>query len=333
MNSHELITQLVSEELIDPQEPSPDQSTPWYLHVLGVAGAWFATLLLMLFWLLTIRDNTFLWTVVGLMQAAVAVAILQFGKSELLLHPSLSLWLTGCSMASVGMGRFGSDFEPYTAMAVLFALSFIYPNPLGRLLTLLGAGGCLCVSVMDGHRFGQNYDIALLTLALSGGLLFLMQERLWRLSSYAGRLVRPMGLAAFLTLMQVLIFCQWGYYGAKIELSTAVVLVFAILWLAARLVHKTGVGLAGSVWSLGAVLVVGAITIHSPGIIVGIGILLVGFTVHDRVVQALALAYLATFLSGFYYSLNLLLVDKSITLLALGVVLLLLRRALVRSAA
>ena len=330
MTPDELKARLVDEDLIDARGLPPIlPGTPWYIHALGACGAWLASLFLLFVWVVQFGESAVVWAVGGLLQALVAAAMVS-KRSPLFTHVSLAFWVTGCGLAAVGVARcaHGSTISySWAALLTLLGLSFVYPLPLGRLLTLLGSG-FVFLEMLSGWHVRVPSDPIVVGLAFVGGFTWLGQEHWWKMGW--GSMVKPVGTAAFIILFQILIFSYWGWAGTPVGPVSSALLTCAVLWLEARIVHKLKVPLAG-LGVMAGTLAIGLVTYSVPGVMAAVGVLLVGFSVKDKFLQVLAVSFLALFLSAFYYDLSLPLLSKSWTLVALGGMMLFLRRGLVIS--
>jgi uncharacterized membrane protein len=70
-------------------------------------------------------------------------------------------------------------------------------------------------------------------------------------------------------------------------------------------------------------------SLKAPGIIAALFVLAIGFHRGNRIITGIAFAFLALFLSAYYYNLNITLLNKSYTLLGVGAILLMLRPLLI----
>ena len=105
-------------------------------------------------------------------------------------------------------------------------------------------------------------------------------------------------------------------------------LTLAVLWLATRVIARLQIPVGQGLWALGGVLTLGALTLNTPGIMAGVGVLLLAREARDGWLVWVGWIYLLLFTSAFYYNLDLLLRTKSLILLAMGGLLLGLRRKL-----
>jgi hypothetical protein len=272
------------------------------------------------------------WFLEGLAQAAVAILLVRLSKSELILQPSLALWTTGTALASIGAASSASadgKLQSWVGAFTLMALSFFYPQFLGRLVALLGVGWWILFGLLDLWREPASADPTVIGLALAGGLIWLNQESIWRKGRFWGEMVRPYGLATFVLLFEVFMMSQWKICGSEIGWASSAIVVTLVLWLTARICHKLQLSLADGAWGLGSVLIVGAVTSSAPAIMAGLGIMLVGFYVREKLLGLLGGCYLIYFVTAWYDKLELVDTSKASLLLILGAVLLGLRRFLV----
>jgi uncharacterized membrane protein len=86
-----------------------------------------------------------------------------------------------------------------------------------------------------------------------------------------------------------------------------------------------------SFFALGGTLALAAVSLNAPGIIGALFVLATGFHRGNRIITGLAVAFMAVFLSAYYYNMEITLLSKSYVLLASGAILLLLRPLLIKA--
>jgi hypothetical protein len=326
MKLHTLLQQLQEEALIESVTlPADATGMPWYLKVATAVGAWIATFFLLIFSVAFANSSEFFAFLFGAGQCSLGVLFARRRRSEWWNQLGLSLWLTGCCLVVYGLcSTFSADAELWSSALCLLVLSFLYPERFGQLLTVLLAGlfvvGALC------WQSSVPADVVVLLLAFVGGFCCLARATLW---TRGWRAAMPVyGTGALLTMMFVLVASYWDWTDNPAGEASALILTLGVLWLVARLLQQIRFRPLAGVWAIVSVIALGAVTYQTPGIMAGVGVLLLGFHVRSRLLQFLAVVFLLVFLSAYYYFLGVPLLQKSLMLFAAGLLLLVLRRGL-----
>jgi uncharacterized membrane protein len=74
--------------------------------------------------------------------------------------------------------------------------------------------------------------------------------------------------------------------------------------------------------AVGATVLLGLLTLSTPGLIAAVAVLTLGFDRRNRILIGIAAVFLVKFASVYYYSLRMTLLAKSVVLVASGVLLL-----------
>lgn len=328
--------------LVTGELPAADaRRTPWYVRLmLGIAG-WIGALFLLGFvgvGFAMVMKSALASLLIGAAICAGAAAILRAApENDFVGQLGLAVSLAGQAMLVYGLSRLVERYSGALALLVALqqgALFVLVPHFVHRVWTSwtgafaavyalsqvgLFALGPAAVSAafvfvwlreFDVERGGAmlragGYGLALATLqtcALHGSLWLLL------LDAHPGE--GPGGNAA-----------AWVGAGA----SAAVLLGAA--W---TLVQREGLALGspqGRIALAGAAMLA-AVSLKAPGVGPAVAVLVIGFANGNRVLAGLGLATLAGYLSHYYYSLELTLLEKSILLAATGAALLALRVAL-----
>jgi len=104
------------------------------------------------------------------------------------------------------------------------------------------------------------------------------------------------------------------------ELLTSAVLLY-VVWQLLQRYHLSANSLYSKVAIIGALILCG-LSIEAQGITVGVMIILLGFTASNRVLQGLGIISLLYYISSYYYSLNITLIEKAQILLIMGLTML-----------
>lgn len=297
-------------------------AAPWFVRVLVGIGAWIAALFLVLFLFavdLVDGDSTAVFTGVVLLAAAFWLRRTQ--RSDFLLQLALALWLVGEILAIFGVGEL-TDSVPAAAVASLLvqaATVLRFRDVVGRFLAT-GFAAVSVAALLVEVEIPFSIDLTVLAVAVPAGLLW------WRrpaaLASPMAEAVGPVGyglvVSAFLLLLTTFgdPFERGGVGLVAAAGLTLGVLALAFTLLGDRAVSPPGLGV------LGGILILGAATTSAPGVMAGVGALLLGFRAGDRVLLGMAWIFLAVFLTGYYYDLEITLLEKSGLLAASGALLL-----------
>lgn len=326
MNLEAIVATLHQEEFLESSEiPAGAHPPAWYLRVLAALGAWLSTLFLVFFWALMASQSFALGIFFGLAQALAAGLLALKRRGEMLNQAALSLWLTGlCLLVTTCVLEF--QLEPLGAGVMLLLLAAGYPESQGRFLAALAGGITVVVGLQD-EKMPVPMDLVVGPLALLAGLHYLNQTAFWwrgwgrRTASYAG--------VAVLTMLFALCSSFWGWSHLPAGVVSAALLTLASLWLATRVLQRLRAPLQPSLVVWLGLLVVGVLTAGTPGVMGGIGVLLLARESRSRWLAVVGWLYLLIFTSDFYYSLEMSLNGKAVSLMLLGVALLAIRRLLV----
>lgn len=316
-------------ELIPEADSRPLAQPVWYLRAISGCGAWLACLFLLIFWAL-VTEGKGTAGLLGLAHCALAAALAyrQQGSRSVsaLSNLALAFWFTGLPLVIVGLLDYrGHVEESAISAAVLGLASLCYPEWLGRLMTML-ASGFFAVTCLCYPESPFPPDLFLVFLPLLGGAAWLAQGWFW--ARGWGSWVSAFGYASLVTLWMVLAAGYWDWARAEITLAGRLSLIAMVLWLVSRILYRLRPPPLVGAWALGGTLLVALLTHQFPGILAGLGILLLGFEVNSPGLIAIAVLFWAQFLPAYFYDLTLSLTAKSLLMSLTGVVLLLLRRLL-----
>ena len=326
MKLEEIVATLHEEEfLTTPEIPESARPPAWYIRVLAGLGAWLATLFLVFFWAIMAAQNYVFAVFLGLAQCLLAAFMASKLRRELLSQVALSLWLTGaCLLTFTSVQEFHWDM--FGSGSLLLILAALYPESQGRFLAAL-AGAVLVVSGTQEGATPLPLDLVVGPLALLAGIHYLNQTRLWW--SGWGRRTATFAGVAVLAMLYTLCISFWGWSKAPAGMASTLLLTMASLWLSTRVLTRLKANLqqSSAVW-LG-LLGLGLVTLYSPGVMGGVGVLLLACESRSRWLVVIGWLYLLTFSSAYMYSLELTLNGKALSLIAVGALLLWMRRALV----
>lgn len=320
-------------------QPANDQgpSAPWYLLVLQGIGGWLSALFLMGFvglGFLQVLDNAAFSFVLGAALLGGAYALLRRPQSIFLEQLVLAFSLAGQLLVAYAIGRWIDDINAlfWVGLLVLHALlAVLMASNLHRIFSTLFAALSL---FFLGVETSAPYLVAPLTLAIACGLWlneFRYPHRREALKSVA------MGLTLALLVMQYLIrfpeLLESGMTAVWVPHWLGEWLTGAPLGYLAYWVFKTNeVALSSRTIAAGAAALI-ALCLGSSfayGLTQGAVLFALGFAISHRLLTGLGIVSLLFSISTYYYRLDLTLLEKSATLLALGLVLLAIRHLMRR---
>ena len=333
-----LLDELQQRQILAPREAARlqnGQAAPWYMTALSGFAAWFAALMLLVAWMMSLGDQSLPNLFGGGILLLAAIGLLRGNGA----------FVTQLGLAFSMLGQ---------ALLVFFIAELELPSPaslqLPALLALLVAIGMLMVPAGSAHRFlcalATMLGLVLLVdshylLSIHAVVLAALAVWLWlRRSSWAGSpqapLIRAVAGAATLAALVLGIVGQpsmgglrWflasepdagGWIAWLYPLGAALVLLATLTWL------TRGVQGPVRLACLSGALVLAALGSPAPGLLVAAALWLVVFQACDRLWCVLVGVGVAFYLGDLYYSLHITLLVKSILLAASGLVLLLLRQ-------
>ncbi|GIV58211.1 MAG: hypothetical protein KatS3mg042_1124 [Rhodothermaceae bacterium] len=308
------------------------RADPWYVRTLLVVGAWMAGVLFVLFlsatsWLREAGPSL----ATGLVLVAGALGLRPRLRGLFLEQLAFALSLAGQFMVASGLGRLvGWEASTWAALGLLEALLvLLYPDALHRLVSTGLAVGALTLAIAE---LGMPGLVQLLLLGCATGMVGLWEaEHRMIVAGLADR-TRPVARGLAVSLAGLLLlpvtdappFASLPWWPVTLGLAGLLAVV------AVRLLRDLDV----PAWTrtpglvlLMVLVVVVLLTRDTPGIVGALLLLALGFRHGRPVVMGLAVAFLAVFLSIFYYQMSRTLLEKAFLLSATGGVLLVLRWA------
>jgi len=315
-----------------------DQGTPGFVRAMVAMSAWIAALLLQgFFYGANLTRSWESMAVVGAVLCAASVVLQRKGKHVLFLSSlALALSFTGQGMLIAGLGSHmrSATLVAFVVMVLNVGFLAVYDDRTMRFLSTLAIIGASFAIVLDNHI---PYGIQLMTLLLAGGSAALWMSEPDLATGNLAPCYRPVGYGMVVGLFSCLMpSVMPGYagphfyapYGAWI---TAGGLLAVLIYFEYRLLLEHALlddrRVAAAVF-IGTLLLAYPAR-RMPGMIAAIIVLLLGFRRGNRTLMGFALAFLFVFISAYYYHLGLTLMQKSISLMVAGAVLISLRFALV----
>lgn len=308
-------------------------STPWFVRGLIAVSAWIAAAMFLVFIfgarIVSSPGGT------ALMGAVVVIAaiILRRTVGKVLFLKQLALALSLAGQVLVIFGIQENLHSPAGALVAVFmsiALIFFYPDKTHRFISTVIAIIGAVDFVYDAHLQYGLQVITVIVAAFAGHLWYYESDLM---SGSKGAMIGPVayGLIAgilFLLTPSMLTAEYHHHLGTAPNWMPATICLSGLLMIFEYrlLVHHGSLG-----WNkLSSALLLGtaalaAASLNAPGIIAALFVLAIGFERGEQIITGLAIAFLAIFLSAYYYNMEITLLMKSYVLLAAGTILLLLR--------
>ena len=317
-----------------------EEDIPWYMRAAVGAGAWAATafLLVFLFGLQLLKDDV-TRIVFGVVLVAAALWARRQASSEFMRQASVAAGLAGQGLIIVGTGAIAHSgvIAGLVGLVLSVAMIVLMPDRVHRFLSTLIAAGCAVVVVVD---LGQRAGLEALIVLLSGLTAAVWRGGVRERSATVGDAAEPVGYGLLVAAFVILLYSEAS--GGRISplhesmagpgIVTTLAIGALLMVLVSLILRETELPLSApiSLLTLGAIVLLAAVTRTSPGIIAGVAVLVLGFDRRNPLLIGMAAVFLTVFGSVYYYSLSLTLIEKAGVLAASGVVLLAAAAAITR---
>ncbi len=333
--------------MVDGSMPKSNMlESPWYIKLLLAISGWLAALFLLGFLLgfgaRFVSRNTTASLVVGSIMIGAAFALLRTPKNEFYEHVALAASLAGQALivwAIFDKAIFDNtnrEASWYVTSIFQLALAIVMPNYIHRVFSSFFTASCLSMALASS---GVSY-IASSVVIFATAWLWLHEF------NYPKHMQkqRAIGYGFVLALIQIKGSAMYGFnlfssYKARSDMSIWVqpwmgeLLAGAVtLYVVWHILKRLGLGVSEPttiIALLGAVILTVA-SMEARGITVGMLILFLGFAGSNRVLMGLGVISLLFYISSYYYLLDATLLEKSQTLLVIGLVLLAARWLILR---
>lgn len=331
---------LISENLLSPDEPAhiaatlsqttPETPTPWYIRGLIGIGGWVAALFFILFLgVLGIIDEGSQAIVVGFIFCLVAIGLKWLTRRSVFAGQlALAVSLAGQALFIGGLTSEIDNISITLLITILFegVLLIFYPDKLHRFLSTLVICGAIFWLFID-LEIQEVSHLVLILLAVGTVLLWLYEARL--IVTPLRQFYRPVGYALPVAMFGFLLLSFSEEMEIKWWWLSAGGLLLVLFYLEYLILRQQGLGLQTKIvpWLLAGTLILIIPAFQTPGILAALIGLLLGFQGgrEARLLLGLSIAFLAVFLIGYYYNLNLTLLTKSFVLMGTGLIFLGLR--------
>ncbi len=338
---------LKNENLVEGELPViEDVDSPWYIKVLLATSGWLAAIFLLGFLgflgnvILVLFLNATIFLVTGIALLGIAFTLLHLsrkGVNEFVEHLAFAFSVAGQILLVFGLLKL-LDYPDDSVMwltigLVEVALLFIMPNYVHRLVSAFIAAISFAVAIYSYENLSSSLLIYTAFLMLVTALLWLNEFKYQKMIDSIRATAYGFVLAlVVITGTKLFMYTSiWQMQRASpgnewIQPWVGEVLLSAVaLFVVWKLLSKNQVTLFSTTWVLAMIgtLLLTFLSLEAHGLIVGVMILLLGFSASNRVLAGLGVISLLFYISSYYYLLDSSLFDKSLTLLVLGVALIL----------
>lgn len=340
-NSEPLFTLLRKNNLLNLPANLPEEtSSPWYIKVLLAIAGWLAALFFFGFFalaLLDVADHLMVRALVGTAMLISAYFILKAPQSEFFEHIALAVSLSGQALIAWALFEhleYENEILWLVVAVIQLLLAWFMPSFLHRFFSALAAAYA-CTVLM-----------AIIALpALFSSVIMLACAWLWLHEfHFKHNLQRIKAIAYGLTVALIVIkssgSVDWLWSEHKNALSSDSIIqrfdeginclvLFYVSW---HLLKRYQVALSSpaAITVLGASLLLGLASMQAPGLAAAMMLIVLSFAASHRILMGLGVLTSLFYISKYYYSLELTLNQKSLSLLLVGLLLLALSKALIR---
>jgi hypothetical protein len=335
-------------------EGAADGSPPWFARVIAGLGAWVATACLIGFLVFTeIVDEERSAIIVGAILVAAAVYLRRNADAEEEFKRQLAFAGSLAGQVLVIVGVVGETRSAALAGLVALVMSIVLiplvPDQAHRFMSGLIGSIAAFAAMADLHLAWTLGQVAPLgTLVVRGSDLAALAivaaaAYVWRVgirerAREIAEVLEPVGYGVSAGVLAVLLFSSIfavaddlvrGLRSTRVNAwhlgpltTVGITAALVVLELAIFSEQRVKPRLEAIVVAVGATLLLGLLTLSTPGIMAAITVLTLGFDRRNRILIWLAIVFLVKFASFYYYSLRMTLLEKSIVLVASGLLLL-----------
>jgi uncharacterized membrane protein len=317
-----------------PQTPTAE--SPWYIKVLLGFSGWLSAVFLLFFIGLSMQfilKNAAAAFITGSVMIAAAYAILRMPKNEFVEHLALAISLAGqgCIVFSFFDFMESRNAGPWLAIGglqVLLALQM--PNFVHRVFSSFTAALAFSTAMTYlklPYIFNGLIAFAVAALWLNE---FNHPQQIKKFHAFAyGLLLALMylkGTIAFLGQDSITLYVIYEEPLTRVWMGECLI-GLSFLYVVRQLLQPYHLQLSQKklIFIMAGSLLLCAASFEAQGITLGIMILLLGFSASNITLMGLGIANLLFYVSSYYYFLNISLLNKSFSLLLIGLVLLALR--------
>jgi len=336
-------TTLLRAGIVKGDEPErAEMEAPWFVRVLLAFSGWLAALFLLGFigmgFEFVFKNNTAAF-IIGTLLTGAAFAILRIPNNEFVEHLALAASLAGQALIVFSIFEFSNQDERIAWLLVALLqviLSLAMPSFVHRVFSSF-------VAVV---AFSMAIRIMGFPSAMGGIVLFLSVMCWLNEFRYPQHMEKMRaigyGLVLSLTLLQGVELLGSGgmgwlfgtYSSGRVSYPWIgeIVIGLVALYVVWHVLQRYNQGIWGrfSILAFWGTLLMIAVSLEVQGITVGIVIMMLGYCSSNRLLLGLGIVSLLFYISSYYYLLDATLLDKSKTLLIVGLALLVIRLIMLR---
>ena len=317
--------------------PELHDELPWHMRLAVGFGAWLATgFLLGSVMAIADLEDDLTRAAVGALLIVGAIWLRRTAKAEFLRQAATAASLAGQGILIFSIGEaYDSRIAGLAGVGLSVLLIWLMPDPVHRFLSTL-------IAVIAAAAVAVDSDAPVLEVVRLA--VVLLVAYVWRIGlrtrgAALAEMLAPVGYALIVGLFGLLLFgvlvtipdgrmLVGNVHGIVPGRATAVAMVVLLAALVWKIIEELGGQHSSkqSVAALAGVVILGASTLSSPGVMAGVAVLTLAFDRRDRALLGLATLFLLFFGSMYYYSLQLTLLEKSAVLAGSGALLLAIRQ-------
>lgn len=314
----------------------PSDSSPWFVRLLMVFGAWIASIffILTMFLIEILKSGTSVF-ICGLFWIIGSLFLRHTSKQFFLIQLALSISVAGHLMVFGGLAEIFKDplISIIAAITLAVVLYIPYQDSVHRFLSPLSALTAIVFWIHD-EKYYSLFHLLLAFELLMTAILFTNPKikSIFRPLAYAFAVSIPGTLLLILLgspenfLLRVLFSSSFWVKNSEIlidKLTFAIGLIWLYQWAAGGLEK-----LKKDPIRFGVIATIFLGLISTPGILAALWLMILGYTLRDRILIGLSIAFFPIFISLFYYDLDLTLDIKAYILLGSGIIFLVVRSSL-----
>jgi hypothetical protein len=304
-----------------------EEEMPIYLRALAGLGAWIATIFFIaFFYALNLFYDKGTAFVFGIVLVGAAAWLRRKARGDFSRHAAVAASFAGQALIVDAVAiMWHSNATSFSVAAIMsIVMIILVPDALHRFISaaiVVGTTAAALVALDVVHALDVT---ALITVAACA---WIWRDESWRRSDDLTETLAPVGYGLVVGLFGI---CLFGAFYAVVfgghrdapafgaVTTDGVAVMFAALVLVILREHDTSPSSVAGVTILVIIALFAALTLKSPGIIIGAGMLLLGFDRRNLILIELATAFLVVFGAANYYNLNLTLLEKAGVLVASG---------------
>ncbi|MBN8723149.1 MAG: GDYXXLXY domain-containing protein [Acidobacteria bacterium] len=303
-------------------------TSAWYIRLMMVFGAWIASIFFLLaIFIAELVKSAESALVMGIIWIMTAVFLRRKASQTFPVQLALALSVAGHIMFCYALADIFNDaLAAVISMIVLAVVLYpLYKDVLHRFLSPLSAIAFIIFWVYD-EKFYWMFHILILVEIIVVAILFTNAKIKsdFRPLAYAFAVAIPSTLLLILIGEPIRLLFRYNNWISFDWLIAKIMFSVALLWL-----YQWALGSLERLkqqpilFGVIATLILGFIS--TPGLLAALWLMILGYSLRDYILIALAIAFFPVFITIYYYNLDLTLDIKSYILMASGIVLLLMR--------